>query len=319
MRQEDARAEEVLQGAAPARAQNAAVASAGLRSAAVLFLLIVWGTQYLILRQTRTGAAPEVAAAFRYLLVLICAQVFLWLRRPETPKHVGWGARLAVGLFKAVSTLLVYAAAQRIDSTWTALTMATGPLFVPIFARLGGVERKLTGRTRAALALGAGGSVWIVGAPTKAASSAAVGAVLAAAALGALSKVAAKRVALLLHPVVMLRDMAAAVFILSALASVGQPLEFAPEAMWAQTYLALVGSAAASAIFFWLLRTTSVTRLGFLPFATSAVGVVAGAAVGEEVSAWSLAGALGIFAGGWLLVAGREPSRAPSEAPGGSP
>lgn len=272
---------------------------------ALAILLLVWGTQFLIIRQIREGAPPAVGVAIRFGVVALAAQIAVWLRRARAPAGQRV-ARFAIGGFKAASTLLVYGAATRAESVWIALVMATGPVFVVVFAPVLVPQERITREVVVAGLLGLGGAGLIVGLPATTAPAAALWMLLGASACGALSKIAAKRLVAKMDPIVMLRDLGAVVFAVALPFAAATAAPVTAGAWAAHIYLGLVGSAAATALYFWVLLRVEVTRLAYLPFATSAIAVLVGVAAGETLDISGLGGAVLIAVGSVVLIRRRR-------------
>ena len=85
----------------------------------------------------------------------------------------------------------------------------------------------------------------------------------------------------------------------------GDPFAFrwTPLAIASLLYLAVVGSAIAFLLFYWLVRNMDVTKTMLIPLVTPPIAVLLGCLVLNERLTWrTAAGALGIMSGIALIV-----------------
>lgn len=268
---------------------------------AVVALAVVWGTQYLVIRVARADASAELAVALRFFFVAAVGQVLVVTTAARAPRgHPA--SRIAVGVCQAISMLLLYRAERDVESAWASLLMATSPFFVVGLAAVWVPEERVTRAIVAALGVGFAGAALLVGPLRGTANPGALGMLLGAAVFAALAKVLARKLAPVLPAVVMLRDLGLVVLLVVAPFALDGGLALTMKAALAHAYLGLVASAAATGVYFWLLRQIPVTRLAYLPFASAAVGVAAGVTAGEKVEAGAWAGTSLVLLGGLILV-----------------
>ena len=85
----------------------------------------------------------------------------------------------------------------------------------------------------------------------------------------------------------------------------GAPLQWTGAAVLSILYLAIVGTAVAFGLYFWLLRHRSAHDLSLISYVTPAVALLLGAAQGETpITRFTIAGSILILAGVALVVRG---------------
>lgn len=268
---------------------------------AVALLSVVWGTQYLVIRVVRDDASAEAGVALRFLLVAVVGQALVVATGARAPQGRAL-ERIAVGACQAGSMLLLYRAERFIESAWASVLMATTPLFVVAFAAGMFPNERATPRVVSSLVVGFGGVLLFVGPLRGDVALSPVLALLGAALLAALAKVAARRLSPGVSPSVMLRDLGVVVLVIVAPFSWQGGLQMTSVGLAAHAYLGVVASAAATGVYFWLLARVPLTKLAYLPFSSAGVGVVVGLCAGERLAPFALLGAAAVFAGGLLLA-----------------
>lgn len=277
---------------------------------AIAALVLIWGTQYLVIRQARHGMTAEQAVLVRFFFVALVGQLAVWLTKARAKPGLGVG-RVVIGVFQGASMLLLYRAEHLVESAWASMLMALSPFFVVAFALVLVPGDRLGPRGLTGLLLGFVGAALLIAPQGSEVGAQGLLMLVAAAACTALAKVVSRKIAPQLSPLIMLRDLGAVVFIVVLPFAWGPLDDVGMSTALAHVYLGLVASAGATGVYFWLLRYVPVTRLAFLPFASAAVGVLAGVLAGERVFSAALLGLALICAGGFALVS-RGPNKGAS-------
>ncbi len=279
------------------------------RAAALVALVLVWGTQYLVMKRAMVDVPPLMFAALRYGLVAVVAQAVLMARHVPPPSREFNRLRLVYGLSQALGVGLLYWGQARAASSVVGVLTATSPVLVALVAPRFVPEERLEGRVLLASLVGlAGTALLIAGTGTQTPTSLpGVLAVLLATAATTPTKVAARKLTVRLSAFVLLRDMGVLVAVTLALASwLGErdlTVRWTESAVAAVLWLGLVGSAAATGLYLVLLRHVAVARLSYLQFANAAVALGIGVSLGgEPFGVWQGVGAVLILAGGVVVV-----------------
>ncbi len=263
-----------------------------LAAATALLLTLIWGTTWAAIRVSLEGFPPFTGLALRFALgaaiLLLAARaggVRFGRSRHEVPL---WAVQclFAFGLAYA----LVYWAEQWVPSGLTAVLFSTLPFFVALFAYFLIPEERLGVLGLAGMAIGFGGVALIFsddlsllgGAEVRTAALV----LLIAPASVAFSEVVIKRWGHEVHALSLTAvPMAAAAVLMGGLAAwieADRPVTPTPAAVAAVLYLAVVGSAVAFSLFFWLLKHVTVTQLSLIAYGIPVVAVAVGTVFLDE-------------------------------------
>jgi len=274
----------------------------------LVVLTVVWGTQFLVIKEGQVDLPPLMTAAFRFAVLTAAAQVVILLARSQAPLE-DRVKRASFGVTQAMSFGMLYWAQSRIPSALAGVLLATTPLFVAVLAHRFVAAERLTLARAGALALGFAGVAMIVfgtqstGGPAEAI---AVLAVLVGSLASATNKVLAKQLTSSVPAPLLLRDMGLVVTVLTGLASFcferNLPTKFTTASVLAFTYLGLVASFAASGLYLALLRRHTVTAMAYLQFGTATVAAATGVLLGNERLGPSLAVGVVAVLGGLILL-----------------
>ena len=278
-----------------------------------LILSLVWGSTWLFIKVGLADLPPFSFAGLRFLLAAVPLAVFAAIRRPPLPRNAGdWWLMAVTGVATFTVTYgLVFWAEQYISSGLAALLFATFPLFGLVIAHVQLPAERLTRRRVAGVVAGIGGVGIVFSNQLTGTSPLAVwgsAAVVVSALVAAYTDVVIKRRAGHLDPAVLtLVQMIAGAIPLLAIGIVleGNPLAFrwTPIAWFCLMYLAVVGSALAFVMLYWLIRHMQVTHTMLITLVTPLVAVVLGVLVLDEALTWRTAsGGLGILFGVGLTV-----------------
>ncbi len=106
---------------------------------ALLTIYLLWGSTYLAIRVALTGFPPLLSAGSRHLCAGILLFAWLKLRGAPWPSRREWGGAALLGcLFLVGGNAAVVYAEQSVNSTITALFLATMPLWMALFQGMTG-------------------------------------------------------------------------------------------------------------------------------------------------------------------------------------
>ena len=272
-------------------------------------MCVIWGSTWMAIKIGLEGAPPLTSIAVR--MVIATAVVFAIVRArripiPREKRFVRLG--MFLGLFHIVFPYsLVYFGEQRIPSGQAAVLYATLPLMVAILARFM-LGDPLTVRKLFGIATGIAGVTVISSDSLRGGASPAAGAatgilcVLGSVFASSVGSVATKRWSGGYHPVASLLIPFATGAVVASCGALAfervNPLRFDATTWASISYLAVLGSCAAFALFFYVIQHLDVTVVSYQTFIIPIIAVLIGFAIlGETVSPRVGAGAALILAG----------------------
>lgn len=285
---------------------------------ALIILSLIWGSSFALVKIAVDDIPPLTVAAGRIALgalLLLAVQAVVGppladLLRPPAPASGPvsesvmrrWRQFLILGMLgNGIPFALIGYGETRIGSGLAAILIGTMPLFTLLFAHLFAVERGLSGRAWAGIALGFAGLLVLIGpaalADLRASSGLGVAAQLAIVLAGASYAATAVygRVLSLAMPisVVAAGSMTASALVMVPLAlAIERPWQLTPDtdAVLAVAALGLGATAFASLVYFRLLRSAGPTFASLVNYLIPAFGFALGVVwLGEPVSARELA------------------------------
>jgi drug/metabolite transporter (DMT)-like permease len=307
--------------------------------ATLAFLTLVWGTTWAAIRIGLRGIPPFTGAALRFGIaasVLLAVGRTMGVRLRPAPGDSGHGPAVSgfpwrVWLINASLTLFIpfgifYWAEQWVPSGLASVLFATSPLWVTLVAHLVLPGERLHPARLAGVLLGFAGLALIfsqdlraVGGPRLAGAAAIM---LLAPFSSAIGVVLIKRWGAGVHPL----STAAVPMLLAgtALGCLGwvaerhRPVRFDGTSVAALLYLALVGSALAFTIYFWLLGRLPATTMSLINFMTPVAALLIGVVALDEVLTLRMVAGSGLVVGGvaaalWMGAA--PPRGIPRPAP----
>lgn len=295
---------------APGPSQPLAIATAVL-------MTVIWGTTWAVIRVSLDGFPPLKGLAIRFAIaaaILLPVARFAGVRLGrERHEAALWLMQSAFAFGFAYG--LVYWAEQWVPSGLAALLFSTMPFFVALFAFFAIPEERLGILGLCGLVVGFGGVAVIfsedLGQLGGAAVRRAALVVLAAPLCAALAQVAVKRWGRKIHALSLTAvPMAMSALMLGILAAWwerGRPIVLDPAPVAAVLYLAVVGSAIAFSLYFWLLKYVPVTKLSLITYAIPVVAVAIGTIfLDEPLTLRMVAGGSLVIAGGALVMLPRK-------------
>jgi drug/metabolite transporter (DMT)-like permease len=298
--------------------------------AALLIVYVIWGSTYLgILVAVRTFP-PFLMGAARFLIA--GALLYAWSirrgdRRGDRPQPKHWAAAALVGglLLVSANGLLCWAE-QHVDSGVSSLVIATVPLWMALFDRVGYGQR-LSRTAVAGLVVGLGGAALLAG-PTGPGQIEAGGALvlLVSAISWAAGSLYSRRAPLPRRPLVgasmeMLAGGAMLAVLGLAVGEGSQVSHVSWNSILALSYLIVFGSLIGFSAYIWLLRAAPTSLVSTYAYVNPGVAVFLGWALeSEPIGARTVVAGVMILLAVALIVRTRParaqtPPRVPAAAP----
>ncbi|MEO5966374.1 MAG: DMT family transporter [Candidatus Limnocylindrales bacterium] len=280
-----------------------------------LGLGFLWGSSYLWIKIGLETVPPLTLIAGR----LVLASIFLWTvvlvtREPLPRSRRQYGHLLVMACVNIVVPFILIAEGERsIDSALASILNATVPLFVIVMAPFFIPEEGITWPKVGGLALGFAGVILLVAPDLVNLSDADfTGEVmlLGSSLFYAMGNVYAKRNVKGLAPRIpaLFQVFFAALIIVPLALVIDRPLGTvhpAPEAIFAITWLGILGSGFAYICYFTILANWGATRTSMVAYLLPVVGIALGAAVlNDPITINRVAGALLVIAGIALVNSG---------------
>jgi drug/metabolite transporter (DMT)-like permease len=288
-----------------------------LPALAWLALGTIWGSTWLFIKVGLDSGLPPIGfAGIRFVIASIPLVLWLVIRRVRLPKTwAEWRLMLVTGwLTFTINYALVFWGESHISSGLAAILYTNFPLFGIVLAHFMLPDEPLTWRKVGGLAFAIFGVVLIfwnqisVKGPLALAGAAAI----VVASLGtAYADCVIKRSGTHIDPVTMTAAQMVGGWIpLLTLGVIvdGNPLHYhwTARGLFALLYLALLGSALAFVILYWLIQRMQVTRTMLIPLMSTLFAVALGIIfLDEAFSARVVIGGLGVL-GGLVIAVGRR-------------
>jgi len=278
-----------------------------------LILSLIWGSTWLFIKLGLEDLPPFTFAGVRFVIAAAILVVVIAVRRMPLPRERGdWRLIALTGVMSfTINYGLVFWAEGRIPSGLAAILQTIIPAFGLVIAHYYLPDERITPGKIGGIALGIAGVVLIFSdqASTEGKSALAGSAAIVTGAFSvAYSNVLVKARARHIEPAVLAAGQMICGLVPLLLIGVtleGNPFKFhwTPLALASLLYLALVGSAIAFLLFYWLVRNMDVTNTMLIPLVTPPIAVLLGWLVLHESLTWrTAAGALGIMSGIALIV-----------------
>ncbi len=288
-----------------------------------LFLAVVWGTTWAAVKIGLETLPPMTFSGVRFALAGTVLLVVSMLRGRVLPTREQWPLILATALFAvAVPYGLQFWGQQHIASGLAAVLTATIPVLVIFMAHWSLPDEPMTRRKALGAAIGLIGVASIFSDQLYSEGLLALfgsAALFAGAVASSQSQVWIKKYSRSLDPLtlatwqMMLGSVPLMVLGFTQEGGWTTPAEWPLEAILALAYLVIFGSAIGFLVLYWLLQRLPVTKVLTVAFANPVVAVILGWLwLGEVLSWWALAGAGGVLAALWLILATPPVESAPS-------
>ncbi len=292
------------------------MAMTGRRNVAVvgafLTLSVIWSSTWLAIKIGLRDLPPISYVALRFAIAIpILLAISVGRRRLTPPRRADWALLAFTGLLMfALNYGLLFWGELHVSSGLAAVLQATIPIFGIVLAHwlLPNEPLRWLRLAGALVALGGVGLICarLLDFSGRMAFWGGLGIVLGSVA-AALSNVLLKRRPVPLSPAMIAAwqmIFGVAPMLVIGLAVEGNPLRFpwSARAIFCLLYLAIIGSALAFCLFYWLLARMTATNLQTISLITPPGAIALGWAVaGESFSAGSLLGAGLVLAGVWTV------------------
>jgi len=280
-----------------------------------LLLGIIWGSTWLFIKLGLEDLPPFLFAGLRFVIASVFLWVILWVRRVRLPRiRRDWLVMVGTGLLTfSMDYGLIYWGENHIPAGLTSILFSTLPLFVLLLAHFFLRNERMTRWSLGGILVGLAGVTFIFSKQLQLADALAFWgslAVLGAALAAAISSVLVRRFAQHLDPMILTTiQMTAGCIPLVALglSLEGSPIHFHWTAMaWTSLlYMAIIGSALAFVLLYWLLKQIGPVRTGLIIPFTTVVAVLLGVIVLGEAFTWRT-GVGGALVLGGLTLATRK-------------
>jgi drug/metabolite transporter (DMT)-like permease len=282
-----------------------------------IILSLIWGSTWLFIKLGLRDLPPITFAGARFFI----AAVILWLvvlaRGRRAPRGMrDWAMIAWTGFITfAVNYGLVFWGEQRITSGLAAVLQAMIPAFGLIFAHHYLPAEQITKRKLAGIALGIIGVAVIfydqMVIEGKTALQGSVALVTSAVCLAYANVMVKARCQHIDPGVLAAGQMAFGVAPLLAVGMIWEggllTIRWTPLALFSLAYLALIGSALAFVLFYWLVRKIDVTKTMLISLITPVIALLIGKLTLDEKVTWRIAaGSVAILAGIYLIMVRRR-------------
>ncbi|HEY0384956.1 MAG TPA: EamA family transporter [Pyrinomonadaceae bacterium] len=281
-----------------------------------LVLCLIWGSTWMFIKLGLQDLPPFTFAGVRFIIAALILSVVVILRRRPLPQtRAEWWLIVVTGLLSfSINYGTVFWGEQRISSGLAAILQSIIPVFGLVIAHYHLPEERLTMMKLFGVLLGIAGVVLIFSNQMTTEGPAAlwgsVAIVMGAFAVAYANVLVKARGAKIDSATLALGQMLCGLIplLIMGIVTEGNPfkLKWTPLALLSLGYLALVGSAVAFLLYYWLVRNIKVTNTMLIPLVTPLVAVLLGMLVLHESLTWRIAaGGAGIMAGIGLIVSRR--------------
>jgi len=257
----------------------------------VISLALIWGSTWLAIKIGLEDASPFCSASPRFILAAVSLYIFLRLRGQNLPRQYQfWYRTIFIAMFMFIIPYgLVYWGEQHVSSGLAAILFSTQSLFVVAFAHRLLLGERATFRKLAGLILGLVGLLLVfydqIGWGDSWGMAGMIG-ILMAAASGGFALVwlhrLGKSVNTLAELTAQLGVTALVVTILGFLFE-GNSTDWTSLKLWFSiSYLAIIGTAFAFSVYYWLAKNTTALITSFSIFASPVFAVFLGWLVLDE-------------------------------------
>ena len=278
-----------------------------------LVLALIWGSTWLFIKLGLEDLPPFTFAGIRFVIAVLILSAVVALRRSKLPaERRDWVLIAGTGLLAfTVNYGLLFWGEQRTSSGLAAILQTIIPVFGLVLAHLHLPEERITAPKLVGVVLGIAGVALIfsdqMGAEGSGAFQGSVAIVVGAFGAAYSNVLVKARGGKIDYAVLAAGQMLCGLVPLLIIGTVfeGNPfaLRWTPLALFSLFYLALVGSAVAFLLYYWLVRHMQVTKTMLIALVTPLVAVALGMAVrGEQLTWQTVAGGACIMAGIGVIV-----------------
>jgi len=280
---------------------------------AFIVLCIIWGSTFMAIKVGLDSFPPLTFAGMRFAIAFVAIYLVMRAGGEKLPRQRNdIFSLLILGFF--MTTLpyaLLFWGEQFISSGLTSILTSTLPFFVVIIAHFWLSDEKLDFGKIIGLIIGFGGVLLLIGDKLKFTGWASVDhikgelAILGSSLSYAIATVYAKRAVREMNPLVITTAQIANGIILLPLGLLiehNARLHFSLSSVSSLLYLALLGSAFAFVLYFWLIDNIGATNVSLVAFATPAVAIVLGIIFLNEIFETKIILGMAAILGGIAIV-----------------
>jgi drug/metabolite transporter (DMT)-like permease len=277
--------------------------------AAFVLLSLIWSSTWMVLKLGLWSLPPFLAAGIRFLAAFIFLSLYALIQKLNFPWeikthlfYVGFGLVNFTGGYA-----FVYWGQQYIGSGLASVLFSVMPFFVLFLSIWLLPEEKITFKKFFGVSIGFMGVITIFWDQVNFSDQhplAVYGmiAVLAGPLFATFGTITAKRVGKSIHPIVLVTYpmlyASISFFVLSILFERTRQPVFDFNAIFSIIYLALIGTAIAFVVYFWMLKNTSAVLMSMITFVTPPLALFWGwLLMGEHISIFLIIGMILIFIG----------------------
>jgi drug/metabolite transporter (DMT)-like permease len=309
----DAAGEVVLSADARALARRRASRRARAPVAAWLLLSLIWSSTWMFIKLGLEDLPPVTFAGIRFVVASLALGAFVAIaRRPLPRARREWGLIALTGLLAfSLNYGLLFWGEKYVSSGLAALLQTSIPVFGLVIGHVHLPNERMTPRKVAGVLLGVAGVAFILLYQKEANGASALwggAAIVTGAFCVAYANVLIKARGARIDPAALALGQMVCGFVpllVFGAAFEGNPLKlrWTPLAILCLLYLALVGSALAFLLFYWLVRNMDVTRTMLIPLVTPVIALSLGAIFLHEALTWRVAaGGAAVMCGIALIV-----------------
>ncbi|MHB2153980.1 DMT family transporter [Calditrichota bacterium GD2] len=282
----------------------------------VVLLSIIWSSTWLAIKIGLESLPPFLSAAWRFLIAFV--PLFIYSIKMDHPIPRDLKTHLFFLWFSVINFTggyaLVYWGEQYINSGLASVLFAVMPFYVALFSIKLLPSEDITLKKMLGILTGFLGVVIIFHDQLNITHPYGIYgmiAVLISPAFSALGTIVGKKARAKFHPVTLntfpILYAALTLFLLHLATESGQTATYDLNAILSLLYLALLGTALAFVLYFWLLKTTSAVLMSLITFVTPPLALFWGWLIRDEQISWQLvAGMVIIFAGIGLVSKASE-------------
>ncbi|HEY0405082.1 MAG TPA: EamA family transporter [Pyrinomonadaceae bacterium] len=281
-----------------------------------LLLCLIWGSTWLFIKLGLQDLPPFTFAGVRFVIAaLILAVVVAWRRKPLPRGRKDWGLIVVTGILSfSINYGVVFWGETRISSGLAAILQTIIPVFGLVIAHYYLPEERITVLKLCGVLLGIAGVALIFSNQMTHEGPAAlwgsVAIVIGAFSVAYANVLVKARGGRIDSATLALGQMICGLIplLLIGITTEGNPfkMRWTTLALVSLGYLALVGSAIAFLLYYWLVRNIKVTNTMLIPLATPLIAVMLGMMVLGESLTWRIAvGGLVMMSGIGLIVTRR--------------
>jgi drug/metabolite transporter (DMT)-like permease len=278
-----------------------------------LLLCLIWSSTWLFIKLGLETMPPFLSAGIRFFIAFLALAIYASILKLKFPRDIK--SHLFFLLFgQAIFTIsygLVYWGEQYIDSGITSVLFSVMPFYTAILAPKMIPEEHMTRNKTIGIFIGLAGTLLIFGGQLEIGISSylqalAMGGILVSPLFSAYGTILGKRAVKDFHPIILntlpLLYASLSFLLISLFFENHSLVQFTGMAIFSLSYLAIMGTAVAFVVYFWMLKNTSAVMMSSITFITPPLALIWGWLALDEPISWKLiAGMIIIFTGIWFV------------------